>query len=66
VVNTISMRAPGGHPVRDYDGTAVKGVWNFLGTYRGYDHFDILNWPNPGPSADPVYERISDIIFNLD
>jgi len=66
VVNTISMRAPGGHPVRDYDGIAVKGVWNFLGTYRGYDHFDILNWPNPGPSADPVYERISDIIFNLD
>jgi triacylglycerol lipase len=66
VVNTISMRAPDGHPVRDYDGTAVKGAWNFLGTYRGYDHFDILNWPNPGPSADPVYERISDIIFNLD
>ena len=66
VVNTISMRAPGGHPVRDYDGTAVKGVWNFLGTYHGYDHFDILDWPNPGPSADAVYERISDIIFNLD
>jgi hypothetical protein len=65
VVNTISMRAPAGHPVRDYDGTAVKGVWNFLGNYRGYDHFDILNWPNPGPSADPVYDRIADIIFGL-
>ncbi|WP_036168768.1 triacylglycerol lipase [Massilia sp. 9096] len=66
VVNTISMRAPDGHPVRDYDGSAVKGTWNFLGNYRGYDHFDILNWPNTGPSADPVYERICDIIFNLD
>ncbi|WP_198117465.1 esterase/lipase family protein [Massilia rhizosphaerae] len=66
VVNTISMRAPAGHPVRDYDGTAVKGVWNFLGNYRGYDHFDILNWPNEGPSADPIYDRISDIIFSLD
>jgi hypothetical protein len=51
--------------VRDYDGTAVPGVWNFLGNYRGYDHFDILDWPNPGPSADPVYDRIADIIFGL-
>jgi triacylglycerol lipase len=65
VVNTISMRAPAGHPVRDYDGTAVPGTWNFLGNYRGYDHFDVLNWPNPGPSADPIYDRISDIIFGL-
>ncbi|QNB00665.1 triacylglycerol lipase [Massilia sp. Se16.2.3] len=65
VVNTASMRAPNGHPVRDYDGTAIKGSWNFLGNYPGYDHFDILNWPNKGPSADPVYERISDILFAL-
>jgi triacylglycerol esterase/lipase EstA (alpha/beta hydrolase family) len=66
VVNTVSMRAPAGHPVRDYDGTALRGSWNFLGNYRGYDHFDILNWPNPGPSADPIYDRVCDIIFNLD
>jgi len=65
VVNTASMRAPAGHPTRDFDGVPVKGTWNFLGNYRGYDHFDILNWPNKGPSADPVYERISDIIFAL-
>jgi triacylglycerol lipase len=65
VVNTVSMRAPGGHRVRDYDGRSVKGSWNFLGNYRGYDHFDILNWPNPGPSATALYERISDIIFEL-
>jgi triacylglycerol lipase len=66
VVNTVSMRAPDGHPVRDYDGKAVRGSWNFLGTYDGYDHFDILNWPNTGPSADAVYDRICDIIFGLD
>jgi triacylglycerol lipase len=65
VVNTVSMRAPGGQPVRDYDGKAVRGSWNYLGTYDGYDHFDILDWPNPGPSADPVYDRICDIIFDL-
>ncbi|MFC5462030.1 esterase/lipase family protein [Massilia niabensis] len=65
VVNTASMRAPAGHPVRDFDGTPVKGSWNFLGNYRGYDHFDVLNWPNKGPSANPIYERISDILFAL-
>ncbi|MFC5479408.1 esterase/lipase family protein [Massilia suwonensis] len=65
VVNTSSMRAPAGHPVRDFDGTPLPGTWNFLGNYRGYDHFDILNWPNKGPPAEPVYERISDILFAL-
>lgn len=65
VVNTISMRAPAGHPVHDFDGTPRRGSWNFLGTYRGYDHFDVLNWPNKGPSADVIYERVSDILFGL-
>ncbi|MFC5513350.1 esterase/lipase family protein [Massilia jejuensis] len=65
VVNTVSMRAPAGHPVRDFDGVAVRGSWNFLGTYRRYDHFDILNWPNQGPSANRIYERVSDILFGL-
>ena len=65
VVNTISMRSPNGHPARDYDGTPVRGAWNFLGNYKGYDHFDILNWPNQGPSADKLYEQVSDIIFAL-
>jgi len=65
VVNTVSMYAPEGHPARDYNGRSEPGVWQFLGNYKGYDHFDILNWPNPGPSADPVYERICDIIFAL-
>jgi triacylglycerol lipase len=65
VVNTVSMRSPRGHPARDFDGRAMPGSWNYLGTWRGYDHFDILNWPNTGPSANPLYETISDIIFGL-
>ncbi|WP_227496395.1 esterase/lipase family protein [Massilia litorea] len=65
VVNTSSMRAPAGHPVRDFDGTPVPGIWNYLGTYRGYDHFDVLDWPHEGPSAEPIYERVSDILFAL-
>jgi triacylglycerol lipase len=65
VVNTVSMRGPAGHPLREFDGRSLPGTWNFMGDYRGYDHFDVLNWPNRGPSADPIYNRISDIIFAL-
>jgi triacylglycerol lipase len=65
VVNTASMRAPAGHPSRNYDGTALRGTWNFIGTYEGYDHFDIIGWPNPGPSAYPVYDNISDLVYAL-
>lgn len=65
VVNTASMRAPAGHPSRNYDGTSLRGTWNFIGTYEGYDHFDIIGWPNPGPSAYPVYDHIGDIIYAL-
>jgi triacylglycerol lipase len=65
VVNTVSMRAPAGHPVHEYDGRALRGVWNYLGTYRGYDHFDVLGWPNEGLPPDRIYERVSDILFAL-
>jgi triacylglycerol lipase len=65
VVNTVSMKAPAGHPVREYDGHSVRGSWNYIKTYRHYDHFDIIGWPNLGPSAYPVYDGISTIIFGL-
>lgn len=65
VVNTFSMRAPFGQPVRDYDGVAVKGTWNFLQTYRTYDHFDVLGWPRSAERAIPIYDAIAAIIFGL-
>ena len=65
VVNTVSMRAPHGHPVRDYDGKAVKGSWNFLGTYRTYDHFDMIGWPRFGKTIYPIYERIVGLLYQL-
>ncbi len=65
VVNTVSMKAPAGHPVREYDGNSVRGSWNYIKTYQPYDHFDIIGWPNLGPSAYPVYDGISTIIFGL-
>jgi triacylglycerol lipase len=65
VVNTLSMRAPAGQPVRDYDGTPLRGSWNFLGTYAGLDHFDILGWPRKGKLAYPIYDRIAAILYRL-
>lgn len=41
VVNTISMKAPFGAPVREYDGTARKGWWNHLGQIQA-DHWDVV------------------------
>ena len=65
VVNTISMRAPTGQPVRNYDGRAVRGVWNFLQEYKTYDHFDVLGWPHSGPKAYPIYDNITAILYRL-
>ena len=65
VVNTVSMRAPTGQPVRDYDGVSVKGTWNFLQTYHGYDHFDMVGWPRKGAQAYPIYDSITAIIYGL-
>lgn len=65
MVNTVSMRAPSGHPLRIYDGTSVRGTWNFLTDYRPYDHFDVIGWTLKGPSAYPIYEKIADIIYGL-
>jgi triacylglycerol lipase len=65
VVNTISMKGPAGHPQRNYNGTAIRGTWNFLRTYQGYDHFDILGWPGAPASAYPLYDRIGAVIYAL-
>jgi triacylglycerol lipase len=65
VVNSISMKGPAGHPWRNYNGTSLRGTWNFVRTYKGYDHFDILGWPGAPASAYPVYDRIGAIIYGL-
>lgn len=65
VVNTVSMRSPFGQPVRDYDGKAVRGTWNFLQEYRTYDHFDVLGWPRSGAKAYPIYDTVTAILYGL-
>jgi triacylglycerol lipase len=65
VVNTVSMKSPAGHPVRQFDGTAVRGTWNFLTTYRGHDHFDMVGWPRKEELTLPIYDNISKIIYGL-
>ncbi|HET8694477.1 MAG TPA: RICIN domain-containing protein [Aquabacterium sp.] len=42
VVNSRSMAAPSGAPKQAYNGTPVKGVWQDLGTWDGWDHLDII------------------------
>lgn len=65
VVNTASMRAPHGHPARDFDGKPVRGSWNFLGTYRGFDHFDMVGWPHSGKTVYPIYDRVAKLLYGL-
>jgi triacylglycerol lipase len=65
VVNTASMKGPAGHPLRAYNGTSVRGAWNFPRTGKGYDHFDVPGWPGATESAYPVYDRIGAIIHAL-
>jgi triacylglycerol lipase len=65
VVNTSSMKGPAGHPQRNYNGTSLRGTWNFVRTYKGYDHFDVLGWPGAPASSYQVYDRIGTIIYGL-
>ncbi|MDC8756590.1 esterase/lipase family protein [Janthinobacterium fluminis] len=65
VVNTVSMKGPAGQPQRNYDGNSVRGAWNYLGAYRGHDHFDMIGWLTPAYAVYPLYDRISAIIYGL-
>lgn len=65
VVNTVSMKSPSGQPVRSYNGSSVKGYWNYLGYYDNYDHFDVIGWLNSSASVYPIYDYITSIVYGL-
>ena len=65
VVNTVSMRAPSGQPVRNYDGTSVRGTWNYHGYYVHYDHFDVIGWEQLPSGVYPIYDYITSVIYGL-
>ncbi|MES2317095.1 MAG: hypothetical protein V4631_06330 [Pseudomonadota bacterium] len=65
VVNTISMKSPLGQPVRNYDGTKVKGTWQHLGFYAQYDHFDVIGWLQPANGVFPIYDNVSSLVYSL-
>lgn len=65
VVNTVSMKSPAGQPVRSYNGSSVKGYWNYLGYYDNYDHFDVIGWLNSSASVYPIYNYITSIVYGL-
>ena len=66
VVNTISMRAPAGQPVRNHtSGAPVRGMWNYLGYYNQWDHFDVIGWLFPASTVYRVFNHITSIIYGL-
>ncbi len=65
VVNTVSMKFPKAQLVRNYDGTAIRGVWNYLGYYNRYDHFDVIGWLQPSTAVYPIYDNIARILYGL-
>lgn len=65
VVNYISMKSPSGQPVRNYNGTSVKGYWNHLGYYNNYDHFDVIGWLNSSSTVYPIYNYLTGILYGL-
>jgi triacylglycerol lipase len=42
VVNTVSMKGPEGSGIAPYDGKPRKGIWQDMGTWRTWDHMDII------------------------
>lgn len=65
VVNTVSMKAPTGQPARNYDGNSQLGSWNYLGYYRGYDHFDVIGWLQAPGDVFPIYDSLTGILYGL-
>jgi len=65
VDNTVSMKSPSGQPVRSYNGSSVKGYWNYLGYYDNYDHFDVIGWLNSSSTVYPIYDYITGIVYGL-
>jgi triacylglycerol lipase len=65
VVNTTSMKSPSGQPVRNYDGANVRGIWQHLGYYGQYDHFDVVGWLRPGSAVYPIFDNLSQLVYGL-
>ncbi|MYN03053.1 hypothetical protein GTP41_13165 [Pseudoduganella sp. DS3] len=65
VVNTNSMRGPAGQPQRQFNGTAQKGSWNYLGYYDQHDHFDVIGWDAPPSMVSPIYDKLLGILSGL-
>ena len=40
-------------------------MWNYLGLYSHYDHFDVIGWLQSPGAVFPLYENIENIVFGL-
>ncbi|WP_145716344.1 esterase/lipase family protein [Chitinophaga japonensis] len=61
--NTYGMSGPAGSSIKAYDPAVPlqKGVWNHVGVYNGYDHFDIIGI-GYFHSVRPFYQHIAELL----
>ncbi len=65
--NTYGMSGPEGSIIREYNAAhpLEKGVWNHMGIYNGYDHFDIIGIGYL-PSVRPFYSNIAQLLATIE
>ncbi|KAA2238502.1 lipase [Chitinophaga agrisoli] len=65
--NTYGMSGPEGSIIREYNAARAleKGVWNHMGVYNGYDHFDIIGIGYL-PSVRPFYSNIAKLLAGIE
>ncbi|MGN7721687.1 esterase/lipase family protein [Chitinophaga sp. 22620] len=65
--NVYGMSGPEGSILKEYDARQPleKGVWNHIGMYNGYDHFDVIGigyWQ----SVRPFYTNIAKLLAEVE
>jgi triacylglycerol lipase len=65
--NTYGMSGPAGSIIRPYDPAVPleKGVWNHVGVYNGYDHFDVTGI-GYFFSVRPFYTNIAQLLSTVE
>jgi triacylglycerol lipase len=61
------MSGPAGSVIRNYDPAVPleKGVWNHIGVYNGYDHFDVIGI-GYFSSIRPFYRNIAELLGSIE
>lgn len=65
--NVYGMSGPAGSVIKAYDPAVPlqKGVWNHMGVYNGYDHFDVIGI-GYFSSIRPFYSNIAQLLSSIE